>query len=178
MPLAIFAQKSHFPNKVCCFSLGVMAMYCINRFLKSGSPAMSAPSTAARRSLPSKSWISTSKVWVTQIASDPTGLRRRQGTLDTETKFFDGTVLVGMKRHGGMNMRKFLRKDKPSSSASPSPRLLLQLHDQEKHCGTENVATFPPNVKTFAQAPLPNSSEVMAECSIAITPDSLRSWSL
>lgn len=139
---------------------------------------MSAPSTAARRSLPSKSWISTSKVWVTQIASDPTGLRRRQGTLDTETKFFDGTVLVGMKRHGGMNMRKFLRKDKPSSSASPSPRLLLQLHDQEKHCGTENVATFPPNVKTFAQAPLPNSSEVMAECSIAITPDSLRSWSL
>lgn len=180
VPFGNICTENSLPKQGLSFFSGVMAMFGINRFLNSGSPAMSAPSTAARRSLPSKSWISASKVWVTQIASDPTGLRRRQVMLDTETKFFDGTVLIGMnrQRHSGMNMRKFMRKDTPSSSASLSPRLLLYLHDPEKHCDTEQFAAFPPNVKTFAQAPLPHWYEVMAECSIAITPDSLRSWSL
>ena len=141
--------------------------------LNSGSPAMSAPSTAARRSLPSKSSCQRSLRDSNRIRSNWDWLRIRKVILDKEAKFLDGIILIGMNRHRSINICVSIR------IKTRHHRFHRYHYDYRHwHCDTERFAAFSPNVKTFAPAPLPNSSEVMAECSIAITPDSLRSWSL
>ena len=91
--------------------------------LNSGSPAMSEPSTAARRSLPSKSSCQRSLRDSNPIRSNRDWLRIRKVKLDKETKLLDGIILIGMNRHSGLTMRKYTHKDTPSSFSSLFLRL-------------------------------------------------------